>query len=430
MRLLHWFRNDLRLDDNPALFKAAAAADELLCVYIFDERWFDKGIHGGSRISGFRAKFIWECLSELKQDLDELGAHLLILRGNPASLIPKVADAFNCDAVSFNKHVGYEEQGDENEVIQKLGERKIISDWGHTLVDINDLPFPPNKLPKVFTEFRKRIEKYHTYPEPLPKINNQFKPIEQECPGILEDYQDLGLPIPKVDERAVLEFKGGESQALRRVKHYLWESRALSTYKETRNGLIGPDYSSKFSPWLASGSISPRCIHREIVQYEEKVEANDSTYWLIFELLWRDFFQLVSIQHGKNLFAEFGWKGIPRTWSQNSKLFEKWKNGETGDPFVDANMIELKKSGFMSNRGRQNVASFLSHQYKVDWRWGASYFEEVLIDYDVASNWGNWSYVSGTGNDPRKDRVFNTKLQAERYDPKGEFQRIWLERLN
>ena len=113
-------------------------------------------------------------------------------------------------------------------------------------------------------------------------------------------------------------------------------------------------------------------------------------------------------------------------WIHDKKLFENWINGKTPEPFVNANMLELKHTGWMSNRGRQNVASYLSKENNIDWRWGAKYFESKLIDYDVHSNYGNWMYVSGVGNDPR-DRKFNIKFQAERYDPNNKFQNLWLQ---
>ncbi len=113
-------------------------------------------------------------------------------------------------------------------------------------------------------------------------------------------------------------------------------------------------------------------------------------------------------------------------WNVNQIHIDNWINGTTSEPFVNANMIELKKTGWMSNRGRQNVASYFAKELEIDWRIGAAYFEAMLIDYDVHSNYGNWMYVSGVGNDPR-DRKFNIKLQAERYDPQGKFQNIWLQ---
>ena len=134
----------------------------------------------------------------------------------------------------------------------------------------------------------------------------------------------------------------------------------------------------------------------------------------------------MSLKHGNKLFRIGGILEKDYQWKTNQNKINQWINGETNEPFVNANMIELKKTGWMSNRGRQNVASYFAKNLELDWRIGASYFESVLLDYDVHSNYGNWIYVSGVGNDPR-DRKFNVKLQAERYDGNGKFQRLWLQ---
>jgi len=210
-----------------------------------------------------------------------------------------------------------------------------------------------------------------------------------------------------------------------------WETDQISTYKETRNGLLGLDYSSKFSMYLSQGCISPKTIYSEIKKYEEERMSNDSTYWLTFELLWRDFFRLMGKKHGNTIFQIGGTKKDDQFSKDESfDKFNKWAEGKTGIPFIDANMKELNQTGFMSNRGRQNVASFLVNDLGMNWLMGAEYFESLLIDYDPCSNYGNWNYVAGVGSDPRTDRYFNIYSQAKRYDPKGEFVKSWLPELS
>ena len=240
--------------------------------------------------------------------------------------------------------------------------------------------------------------------------------------------ETLGYSSIEIDRQSAFPFKGGEDKALQRLHYYLWESKNLSSYKETRNGLIGIDYSSKLSAWLANGSISARTIYWEVKKYEQKFGANDSTYWLIFELVWRDYFKYISLKHGNAIFKRDGILQKTYPWKNDKTHFSQWIQGTTPEPFVNANMLELKHTGWMSNRGRQNVASYFAKTLQMDWRMGAAYFESLLIDYDVHSNYGNWIYVAGVGNDPR-DRVFNVSLQAERYDPQGEYQAIWLEKI-
>jgi deoxyribodipyrimidine photo-lyase len=171
-------------------------------------------------------------------------------------------------------------------------------------------------------------------------------------------------------------------------------------------------------------------VYHEIKKYEAERGENKSTYWLIFELLWRDYFRLIGKKHGNVIFQKGGILGKPdKSWVDDERIFRIWANGDTGIPFIDANMRELSATGFMSNRGRQNVASFLVKDLKVNWLMGAEWFESQLIDYDPCSNYGNWMYIAGVGNDPRETRYFNILSQATRYDINGDYVKLWLPEL-
>jgi deoxyribodipyrimidine photo-lyase len=237
------------------------------------------------------------------------------------------------------------------------------------------------------------------------------------------------FPKTLADARSAFPFHGGESSGHKRLHDYLWHTNALHTYKQTRNGLIGTDYSSKLSAWLASGCLSARHVFHEVRRYETERVANDSTYWMTFELLWRDYFRLVMEKFGAALFSRNGISalGTRSPQGRDAVTFEKWMSGTTGHRFIDASMRELRLTGFMSNRSRQNVASHFVHDLGMDWRIGAQYFEALLVDYDVYSNWGNWAYVAGVGNDPREHRRFDIAHQAKVYDPQGAYQALWLE---
>jgi deoxyribodipyrimidine photo-lyase len=225
----------------------------------------------------------------------------------------------------------------------------------------------------------------------------------------------------------MLRFQGGEHAALQRLEYYLWDSQLLSRYFTIRNGMLGGDYSSKLSPWLAHGCISPRQIWAECTQYEQTYGSNKSTYWLVFELLWRDFFRLFCMKHGNRVFMSTGAKGSSALWRSDPEAAERWKTGHTGVPLVDANMRELAATGFQSNRGRQNVASYLCLDLQLDWRIGADHFESFLIDHDVTSNYGNWNAAAGlTGGRINK---FNLSKQSRDYDPQGNYIRTWLPEL-
>lgn len=414
-----WFRNDLRLYDNPALQAALNENDQIIPVYILDERFLQNDQWNIQRTGPFRMKFLLESLTDLKDHLEEKGSTLLVRRGIPESILPELADQFGADAVYASKEYTHEEIQLEEAIAVALPLHVYHSS---SLVHPDDVPFAITEVPDIFTQFKKKVEKYA---EIRPAIST---PDRVPTPSLIQEtiptMEQLGYAPIELDERAVIPFKGGAVAGDDRLDYYLWDSNLVATYKETRNGLIGGDYSTKFSPWLANGSMSPRTIYHELERYEEEVTKNKSTYWVKFELLWRDYFKFVAMRYGRRIFFPGGIQDKSMQWRNNDKVFQRWKNGETGDDFVDANMRELKTTGFMSNRGRQNVASFLVHQLKTDWRKGAAWFESMLVDYDVCSNYGNWMYAAGVGNDPR-DRIFNTQKQAGMYDGAGKYRSLW-----
>lgn len=435
MKALYWFRNDLRVHDNEALFKASKA-EELTCVYVIDKDWFKEGEFGFSRMGEHKYQFLKEGLEELQRKIKSLGSQLTIKVGNPVKEVVKLCQHVNANHLFYHKQMGFYESEEEKILKETLTDITHKKYFGQTLFHVNDIPYEWNKIPKVFTGFRKQVEKKATVRNVFPTLEKlPSSPIKEESKipsfdNIKQTNADpeLGQRVNSTKNYGGLTFKGGEQAGLDRLQHYFWETEQLKNYKFSRNGLLGMDYSSKFSPWLAWGFLSPRTIYWEVQKFEKQVKKNVSTYWLIFELIWRDFFAFTVQMHGKKPFIKGGIKQLKADWEFHEDRFWKWANGETGIPFVDANMRELNATGFMGNRGRQNVASFLAQDLNIDWRAGAYYFEQQLIDYDVCSNWGNWNYVSGVGNDPR-DRWFNVILQAQRYDEKAEYIKTWLPEL-
>lgn len=417
---LVWFRNDLRLNDNPALNAALSDSDEILPVYILDIRLLRNTQWGIGKIAPHRLKFLLESVEDLNEHLQELQSGLLFKVGLPEDILPEIAQEYGCHGVYASHEYTWEERQVELRVDQHVPLKLFHSS---TLIHPEDVPFTLDRLPEVFTAFRNKVEKYCQV--------RPFLPTPTHLPGsvtgsaVIPTIGDLGFTELPIDSRADFTFKGGALEAFKRMEYYFWETEKVSAYKETRNGLLGPDYATRFSPWLANGSISARRIYYELEAYERDVEANASTYWVKFELLWRDFFKYVAMRFGSRIFLPGGIKGQPRKVVPSAEAMQSWKAGNTGDSFVDANMRELLCTGWMSNRGRQNVASYLVHQLKQDWRHGAAWFEALLLDYDPASNYGNWMYAAGVGNDPR-DRVFNTKRQADMYDREGHYQQKWL----
>nr|WP_244270295.1 DASH family cryptochrome [Christiangramia echinicola] len=420
-----WFRNDLRTTDHEALKRASIHHNELIGLYCFDPRHFIKDKFGFIKTGKFRAKFLIETVKELKQNLQKLNIPLLVYLKEPEIIIPDLIFKYTIDSVYFQKEWTQQEKEVEEGLKLKSGKVKFHSYYQQFLYHPEDIPYDSfQETPRIFTEFRKaceiKTEVKNLIESPNP-LSDSFISNNTQIPNL----KDLGLEEFQEDPRSAFPFQGGEDQAKKRIESYFWETQNLSKYKGTRNGLIGEEYSSKLSAWLANGSISPRQIYYEVIKYEKEIESNQSTYWLIFELIWRDFFKYVSLKHGNKIFQLRGILNNDLEWHRDDQKLKEWISGNTSEDFVNANMKEIAATGFMSNRGRQNVNSYWAKELKQDWRIGAAYFESQLIDYDVHNNWGNWMYNSGVGNDPR-DRKFNIKSQAERYDPNNEYQDLWL----
>ena len=430
--ILVWFRKDLRIHDNEILTEAVRKGGSIIPVYCFDPRQFELTSFNTSKTGLIRAKFLLESVADLRNSFQAAGGDLIIRIGKPESILPELVVKYKVDEVYHHREVASEETGVSTLVENALWKLKINLKHfiGHTLYHKEELPFPINAIPDVFTNFRKKVERDSS-------VRNCFKaPGAMKFPenmdtGELPELSELGFTEPEFfDDRSVMKFKGGETEALKRLQDYFWNSNSVKTYKQTRNGLIGADYSSKFSAWIALGCLSPREVYWEIKKYEQLHGDSDSTYSLFLELLWRDYFRYMFKKYGNKFFQKAGFKGVaPDEGENQDEFFELWKNAKTGIPFIDANMRELNSTGFMSNRGRQNVASFLVKDLKVNWMWGAAYFEEKLIDYCPANNWGNWAYIAGVGNDPRQYRHFNVLKQAMDYDPQGDYIRLWIPEL-
>ena len=428
-----WFRNDLRLHDNEALIHALQIADNVVPVYVFDPRVMEGKTRFGFRKTGvFRANFILESVRDLRNSLRELGSDLIVRYGYPEEEVFKLAGEVQSSWVFCNRERTAEEVTVQDALEQNLWTigQEIFYARGKMLYYTQDLPFPITQTPDIFTQFRKEVEKVVQVRKPLDTPGDiACEPGLLPEPGDIPGLLDLGFSEEELPDDFV--FEGGETAGLERLHYYLWETDLVQQYKETRNGLLGMDYSSKFSPYLAQGCLSPKKIYWEIKRYESERVANQSTYWMIFELMWRDYFRLVAKKYKERIFLKGGPKEkVFHSLSEDFQAFDKWAEGFSGIPFVDANMRELNRTGFMSNRGRQNVASYLVKDLKLNWQMGAEYFESLLIDYDPCSNWGNWNYVAGVGMDPRSDRYFNVIGQGKRYDPDAEFIKHWLPELS
>ena len=434
---LFWFRNDLRLHDQRALHQAVAHAkahgQRLMLVYVHDTAQDAHTAWGFRRMGAHRRRFLADTLQDLQTSLAALGQRLLLLRGAVAEVLPACARLVDANTV-FGEAIAAPEEEAQVQALRDAG-LTVHTVWQSSLLEPETLPFDVADMPQVFTVFRQRIEAAGL--QPLPPL-----PAPMQLPAPPDD--DLNILPGRADSAALLlqaqmdnegcasanfpytqaPCRGGESSGLAHLHNYLtppWPDR----YKQTRNALQGQHTSSHWSPWLATGALSARTIWSALRAYEQKHGANDGTYWLWFELLWRDNFRFLHRQHGRQLYAARGLSQLPRP-RHFPKDFQRWCDGRTGEPIVDAGMRELAATGFTSNRMRQIVASFLVHDLACDWRAGAAWFEAQLVDFDICSNQGNWLYVSGRGTDPRVGRRFNPAKQTQDHDPQGRFQKTWL----
>ena len=420
---LVWFRSNLRVEDNTSLSKAIRDSSRVIGYINIDPTIFELSDYGFKKTEKFRTKFLLESIQDLKKQLNGINISLIITNQDFETSINSIIEKYNIRSIYMQKEWTRDELAEEKQIPKNIN---LIKDFDQFLYSPESVKEVYENIPRGFSNFRKKCEKYLNieYPLQIPKPLDKKNNIDDVYS--IPTLNDLGFEEFRVHKNSVFKFIGGETSAKERVYEYFFETKRISRYKLTRNGLLGKDYSSKLSSWLANGSISVRYVYMQIKKYEEEIEKNESTYWLFFELIWRDFFKYVSMQHKDKFFSKSGIYGDSKDWSNNKELINRWINGETNEPFVNANMKELSQTGFMSNRGRQNVANYLTKELKIDWRIGAEYFESLLIDYDVHSNYGNWLYNAGIGNDSMPFRKFNPKLQSERYDPNKEYEKLWL----
>lgn len=425
-RALVWFTNNLRVRDNEVLEKGCFKAAAVVPLFCLDANDFSPTQFGFPKTGSRRATFLLESLENLRANLQAIGGDLLVELGKPEEIIPELAKKYSITDVYTTREVTDEELTRQQLVegrLQRMG-IPLHFIWQNTLYHLEDIPWPIHHLPDTYTHFRKEIEANACVRMPFP-APDQIK-LSPDLPlGPIPSLQNLGLsPVPS-DPRAVMEFKGGEDEGRKRLSAYFWDDDCLKDYKLTRDELLGKNYSSKLSPWLANGCLSPGDIYRELKEYEKTRTSNESTTWFYYELLWRDFFRFTAKKQGKRMFLKKGFRAKQLVMFDDHEKFLEWREARTPEPFVNANMEELQRTGFMSNRGRQNVASYLVKDLQVNWTWGAEWFQSQLIDYDVASNWLNWAYIAGVGNDSRAGRYFNPKVQAKKYDPHGLYVSTW-----
>lgn len=438
MNTLYLFQDDLRVENNIHFKNAFDSSKKLFCAYVIPTNFYVINELGFEEWSGHRKKVLIQALSSLIEELKALNLELLLFEDNK-----KIIDFTLLNKIDylFKSKNPYKF---ENEILKLIPSQvKIKTDLNSFLTSYSDSDLSIRDL-KSFTKFRKIVEGHDWPTKNLPlKINEKGKhnhfPKDNESKHNIINAKDWVEKYVNKLRNIEISFNliADRNFALNQVKDYVWNQKNIKTYKETRNGMLNFNDSTKWSTGLALGTLSPAEVFKEIVEFENKEVSNSSTYWLKLELLWRDYFKYVGLKYGDQMFSLKGIEGAhhkekhkfndinkTKDINNNFDLFQKWTLGKTKNSFINANMIELKTTGFMSNRGRQNVASYLCHELNLPWTWGAKWFESCLIDYDPSSNYGNWQYISGVGG--WGSHKFDYDWQSQTYDPDKSYQKKWL----
>jgi deoxyribodipyrimidine photo-lyase len=408
MPAIVWFRRDLRVRDHPALRAALAANERVAPVFCLDDRL----LHG-RHASGPRTQFLLECLTDLDAALRRRGGGLVVLRGPPERELPELAGRIGADSVHFTHDVSPYARGRGERMREALGHVELHAHPGLTVVDhVGDITTQQGKPYTVFSPFHRTWE--HEPRRDVLAAPRRVTLPDGVQPGAIPDLAELGL------EQEVHEpMRGGESEGRRRLANFL--AGPIDSYEESHDAL-GEDRTSRLSPYLHFGCVSAR-----------EVESRASNAAFRRQLGWRDFYHHVLLRHPDNAFHEFQqrYRGT-LGWSDDREALDAWRDGRTGFPLVDAGMRQLRREGWMHNRARLVVGSFLTKDLGIDWREGERHFMRLLIDGDEANNNGNWQWIASVGVDraPFFRRLYNPTLHMQRYDPDGKYVRRYVPELH
>ena len=396
---IFWFRRDLRLHDNKALFHALQSEEKILPIFIFDIDILKKIPKDDARIS-----FIYSELKAMNTHLESFGTEIRMFHGNPKEVFRSLMKNYTIVKV-FTNH-DYEPYAIKRDLdIKKLVSSNKIDFQTYkdqVIFERNEITKKDGKPYVVYTPYsRKWLEKYETdKPENYPSedlLDRLYKKTKSET-LTLSDIGFIETNIP--------------------IKNYIFNSRIINEYEETRN-FPALDNTSKLGPHLRFGTVSVR-------QMVSRADAHENKIFLK-ELIWREFFMQILWHFPETHKNSFKSKYDRIIWRNNEKEFQKWCEGNTGYPMVDAGMRQLNKTGFMHNRVRMLVGSFLCKHLLIDWRWGEAYFAEKLHDYEMSSNVGNWQWVAGTGVDASPYfRIFNPTSQIQKFDKELKYIQKWV----
>lgn len=420
-RIIVWHRRDLRTTDNTALFRASEQTTDIIPVFIFDD-----GILRRDDIAPVRVAFLLESLEDLAAQYEQLGGRLIIRRGKPNEELIRLVRESEARAVFFNDDYEPYAVARDKEVKQALGaigiEVKSFKD--HVLFAGGELETGQGKPYTVFTPYKKNwLSQSEKIPnaEPAPKQISTLPVFSDALPSLIQ--------LEFTDDVKKLQ-TGGTAQATVLLENLL--SEKLFDYADKRND-PALDATSRLSPHFKFGTLSIRDVYHRVQKRGRDAEMETHKRGVeVFtaELVWRDFYYQILDRFP--FVAERSFKPDTQTlrWENRDDYFEAWKAGQTGFPIVDAAMRQLNETGWMHNRLRMIVASFLTKDLLIDWRWGEKYFMQRLIDGDLAANNGGWQWSASTGTDAQPYfRIFNPASQSEKFDAEGAFIRRFVPEL-
>jgi deoxyribodipyrimidine photo-lyase len=411
MTAILWLRRDLRLHDHPALEAARAGARHLVPVFCFDDRL----VHG-RHASGSRTQFMLECLCDVDRSLRARGSRLVVRRGPPEVEIPKLAAETKADAVHFSSDVGPFARARDTRVTAALGPTGATAHAHPGLFVVDDLDSIRTSAGRPYTVFTPFHRAWTQMPRRRPGgALRALPPVPAGLdPGGMPRLRDLGLKQELAEPQP-----GGEHHARDAMRSFV--SGPDGGYGARRN-LVAEPGTSRLSAYLHFGCLSAREVEERVLDGEFRRQ-----------LCWRDFYAHVLLHFPRNARAEHQarYRGTV-AWSDAEKLFEAWCEGQTGYPLVDAGMRQLRREGWMHNRARLVVASFLTKDLGIDWRWGERWFMRLLLDGDEANNNGNWQWIASVGVDPQPPfrRMLNPERQQTRFDPDGAYVRRYVPELH
>ncbi|YAI82159.1 MAG: FAD-binding domain-containing protein [cyanobacterium endosymbiont of Rhopalodia sterrenbergii] len=426
--IIFWHRKDLRISDNIGLSKTRQQSSKVIGVFCFDTNILER-----DDIAPVRITYMIGCLKELEQSYRELGSKLLFTKGNPSQVIPHLAESIQAELVFWNWDVEPYSRKRDKQVIEALEEKGIKSKsyWDQLLHSPEEIMNQSGSPYKVYTPFWKNLSQ-----QEKSSIPNPLNSLEGLTDIELEQAKIAGtIELPSATELGFnwsnhLVLSPGETAAKERLEFFC--NYAINSYQETRN-FPAIEGTSQLSTALKFGAIGIRTVWQATVGVYENSRSDETREnietWQK-ELAWREFYQ-----HCLYFFPELAERPYRKEfeafpWDNNEDNFQFWCEGKTGYPIVDAAMRQLNETGWMHNRCRMIVASFLTKDLIINWQWGEKYFMQKLIDGDLASNNGGWQWSASTGMDPKPLRIFNPASQAQKYDPNGEYIRQWLPELN